>query len=561
MKNLVSIICVALLLLSCQEEMIEESKQYPQEKVNMKFALQAAGLSQPEYRSSPTRAIASNGLELTFGTTPQTRAVEALPTESVIKDLIVMQFDGTEDHAAAIGTPQYFPQYDAEPSVMSFIASNGDNHTIYFVANSGRDLGPDIVGKTLGDFKKMVCNIPTEVKLVEGQGLLMTGLWTGGISNDADIKEVVLSRAMAKVSFHLTNKLSSGYIQSVSVENVPASVNYTGLFDNTTALQITYPTKTYDGETEYTWYVPENLNTEKEKSTCIVVTVGLSGSAMVHPCRIYLNLSEEAPDYSLKRNYRYDISVTLRGTASTEGELLIDCHYVKADVATKAGEVVTSDANWIDVSTSGVWESGLSQTVIATGSRTYLHINDNLTEEDRTATVTVSDGVNTTKIPVKQKAIQKVGLFGDPDADGVYTKMLGMEMIEENTRQPWHTSPQGPGAGFDETDKLEIFSGKSVTAKYGTSYDYPLFSECYQKNKDKNDIQWYLPAQAQLWAMYVAQGVANLKTSGSGSSGGYYTATYGTKNAPIYALMSTCSWASISGPERRRNVRCVRDIP
>lgn len=561
MKNLVSIICVALLLLSCQEEMIEESKQYPQEKVNMKFALQAAGLSQPEYRSSPTRAIASNGLELTFGTTPQTRAVEALPTESVIKDLIVMQFDGTEDHAAAIGTPQYFPQYDAEPSVMSFIASNGDNHTIYFVANSGRDLGPDIVGKTLGDFKKMVCNIPTEVKLVEGQGLLMTGLWTGGISNDADIKEVVLSRAMAKVSFHLTNKLSSGYIQSVSVENVPASVNYTGLFDNTTALQITYPTKTYDGETEYTWYVPENLNTEKEKSTCIVVTVGLSGSAMVHPCRIYLNLSEEAPDYSLKRNYRYDISVTLRGTASTEGELLLDCHYVKADVATKAGEVVTSDADWIDVSTSGVWESGLSQTVIATGSRTYLHINDNLTEEDRTATVTVSDGVNTTKIPVKQKAIQKVGLFGDPDADGVYTKMLGMEMIEENTYQPWYTSPQGPGSGFDETDKLEIFSGKSVTAKYGTSYNYSLFYECYQKNKDKNDIQWYLPAQAQLWAMYVAQSVANLKTSGSGSSGGYYTATYGTKNAPIYAIMSTCSWASISGPERRRNVRCVRDIP
>lgn len=561
MKNLVSIICVALLLLSCQEEMTEERKQYPQEKVNMKFALQAAGLSQPEYRSSPTRAIASDGLELTFGTTPQTRAVEALPTESVIKDLIVMQFDGTEDHAAAIGTPQYFPQYDAEPSVMSFIASNGDNHTIYFVANSGRDLGPDIAGKTLGDFKKMVCNIPTEVKLVEGQGLLMTGLWTGGISNDADIKEVVLSRAMAKVSFHLTNKLSSGYIQSVSVENVPASVNYTGLFDNTTALQITYPTKTYDGETEYTWYVPENLNTEKEKSTCIVVTVGLSGSAMVHPCRVYLNPTEEAPDYSLKRNYRYDISVTLRGTASTEGELLIDCHYVRADVTTKADVVVSSDADWIEVSTSGVWESGLSQTVTATGNTTYLHINDNLTQADRTATVTVSDGVNTTRIPVKQKSIQKVGLFGDPDANGLYTKMLGMEMIEENTHQPWYTSPQGPGIGFDETDKLEIFSGKSVTAKYGTSYDYPLFSECYQKNKDKNDIQWYLPAQAQLWAMYVAQGVANLKTSGSGSSGGYYTATYGTKNAPIYAIMSTCSWASISGPERGRNVRCVRDIP
>ena len=534
MKNLFWIVCTAILLVSCQEDETGRTKQYPQEKVNMNFTFHAAR----------------------FTTNAETRAVETLPIESVMKDLVVMQFNGTGDDAALIGTPQYFPEYDAEPASMSFIASNGDTHTVYFVANTNRDLGMEMAGKTLGDFKRMVYDIPTEIQLVEGQGLLMTGSWTGVVSNDADVKEVLLTRAMAKVAFHLIKNLpSESTVRSVSVENVPSSVAYVESFDNAAASQIIYPTKTYDGETEYTWYVPENLNTTKEKSTCVVITVAVSGSTMVYPCRVYFNQTEDTPDYTLKRNHSYDLSVTLTGTSSTEGEYLVDCHYERIDISTATGAVITSDANWIDVSNSATWVAGLTQTVTATSSTVYLHVDDNLTDADRTATVTVTEGTNTKTYPIKQKAIQKVGWFGAPDADGVYTGMLGMEMIEENTYRKWYTDGRGFSAVFPDTDKYKTYTGKELTERYGTNSLFEAFYYCYEKNKDKTNIKWYLPSQAQLLALLVGQKLYQLRTSGSG----YYSATMSFQAVPInygFEYFGTV----LRGVDESRFVRCVRDL-
>lgn len=561
MKNLFWIVCTVALFASCQEDVTEGKKQYPQEKVSMGFALQAGGMSQPEYgRAASTRSVGKDGLEVTFGPKPGTRVVETLPIESVMKDLMVMQFDGEGDDAALMGTPQYFPQYDAEPAAMSFIASKGDRHTIYFVANGGKDLGPDITGKTLGDFKRMVHDIPVEIKLVEGQGVLMTGTWVGPISNDADVKEVILTRAMAKISFHLTNNLPDGsYIQSVSVENVPASVNYTGAEDNTTADQLYYSTKTYDGEPGYTWYVPENLNTTQERSTYVMITVG-GTSTMVYPCRIYLNPTEDNPDYTLKRNYSYDVSVTLKGTSSTEGELLVDCHYVRGDVQVETGAVVTSDADWIDVSNSGTWEAGLTQTVTATGTTVYLHIDDNLTDTDRRATVTVTKGIGTSTMPVRQKAIQKVGFFGAPDADGIYTKTLGMEMIEESSSQKFCTGKLADILPLGDRDV--IYSGLDLTNRYGNIGELSVFNYCYEKNKDKSNIQWYVPALAQMIALYVGQPVYGLRESGAGIEGGYYAASVNEKAGPVYYIFDTGHNNSLTAANLvNRNMRCVRDMP
>lgn len=556
MKNLFWIVCTAILLASCQEEVTQEKKQYPQERVSMCFALQVKSLAQPEYeRTVGTRAGVNAGLEVSFGLQTDTRAAQTLPIESVMKDLIVMQFAGTGDDAALIGTPQYFSQYDAEPATMSFIASNGDHHTLYFLANVGKDLGPDVTGKTLGDFKRMVHDIPAEIKLVEGQGLLMTGSWVGAISNDADVKEVLLDRAMAKISFYLTNKLSTGYIQSVSVENVPASVNYTGLTDNTSAAQLYYSTTTYDGEKEYTWYVPENLNITKEKSTCIMITVGLVDSEMVYPCRVYFNSSEDTPDYTLKRNHSYDLSVTLTGTSSTEAELLVDCHYVRGDVSTATGATVTSDANWIDVSNSSTWVSGLSQTVVSTGATVYLHVDDNLTDADRTANITVTEGLVTRTIPVRQKAVQKIGFFGAPDADGIYTKLLGVEMIEENSYLSWCTTTSIFTSTFSEYDRYQTYTGKAITTKYGTDINFEAFNYCYKKNKDKTNIEWYLPSQAQLLALLVVQNVCLLRES----SAGYYGATMASQGFAVNYAFGTYK-TLFRGVEDRRFVRCVRDL-
>lgn len=562
MKNLFWIVCTVALFASCQEDVTEGKKQYPQEKVSMGFALQAGGMSQPEYgRAASTRSVGKDGLEVTFGPKPGTRAVETLPIESVMKDLMVMQFDGEGDDAALMGTPQYFPQYDAEPATMSFIASKGDRHTIYFVANGGKDLGPDITGKTLGDFKRMVHDIPVEIKLVEGQGVLMTGAWVGPISNDADVKEVILTRAMAKISFHLTNNLPGDrYIQSVSVENVPASVNYTGLTDNTLANQLYYPTKTYDGEDKYIWYIPENLNTAQEKSTYVMITVGIRTSTMVYPCRIYLNSTDDNPDYTLKRNHSYGVSVTLRGTSSIEGELLVDCHYVRGDVQVETEAVVESDADWIDVSNSGTWEAGLTQTVTATGTTVYLHIDDNLTDTDRRATVTVTEGMKTRTIPVRQKAIRKVGLFGAPDADGIYTKTLGMEMIEENSSQIFCTIPLKENV-FPTSDRCVFYSGLDLTSRYGTDNRFAVFEYCYGKNKDKSNILWYVPALAQMVALYLGQPIYGLKELGSNISGGYYSATVSKQAGASYHIFDTGYYNSQSTSDRNRNMRCVRDIP
>lgn len=532
---------LSLLTTSCQDEDKEMQKLPTGNKVIMHFQLKA---------KQPTQSLTGAA---------DTRSVVTLPAESVMKDLMVMQFAGIGDDAPLIGTPQYFPAYDSEVATMSFISSVGsEEHTVFFVANIGEDMGSKVIGKTLGDFKRLTHAIPHEIKLIDGQGLLMTGSWTGVITHDGSVKEVLLTRALARLSFHLNKSSLSAqyYIRSVSVENVPSAVGYTS--DNTSIPQITYTTSTYDNETDYTWYLPENKNSIKEKSTCIVVTLGQTNSPMAYPCRIYTNATEDTPDYTLLRNHSYDLTTNLKGTTTVAGEYLIDCHYEDVTIAAPQNAIVTASANWIDVS-MGAWSTGLTQTITATGGLVHLHVDENISETERTAEVTITDGMTTTTIPIKQTGIKKVGFFGTPDVDGIYTTMLGMECVEENTRMTWTTAPNLSSSGFEVTDQVEVFNGQPITAKYGMTTSFEAFNDCYKKNRDKSKIEWYLPAQAQLLGMYVGQNANKLKTSGGRYEGGYYSVTIPSQGFPIFYAFAE-GFNALTG-FHSRNTRCVRNLP
>jgi hypothetical protein len=156
--------------------------------------------------------------EILAGDNPLTRAVEdnASSPYATIKNLWVLQFNGTGDAARLTGVPAY---YDGNPASCKLYPGAGQ--TVFFLANTFDTSLTWPVTLTLGELKTRCTNIGGGEASVHGQGnststpeadypdnadyyLLLNGLWQGDIATAGSLS-ATLHRNTARVDIHLKN--------------------------------------------------------------------------------------------------------------------------------------------------------------------------------------------------------------------------------------------------------------------------------------------------------------------------------------------------------------------
>jgi hypothetical protein len=222
---------------------------------------------------------------------------------------------------------------------------------------------------------------------------------------------------------------------------------------------------------------------------------------------------------------------------------------------TQAGDTSDATASWLTATLSS---DGTTLTLVAAPN----------TGVARTATVTLTgNGGATASVTVTQDEppLLYVGMFGGElkETDGVwqFTKPLYVQAYNEtSTNIQWQTSNVASGVTTSNAD------GRLSTWNLNTesSTNFPAANLCYKKNtgimSDANDMVWYLPAQKQLMAVWVAQ-----ESFGSNklSTDYYWSATEydATRSWYIYFFSGFTSYVAKDTNSQVANpqVRCVRE--
>jgi hypothetical protein len=149
----------------------------------------------------------------------------------------------------------------------------------------------------------------------------------------------------------------------------------------------------------------------------------------------------------------------------------------------------------------------------------FLHLDENLTGSVRTGTVgmTKSDGAKQ-KLKITQLPALYAGQFGttsNGQFDVTYEMGLYTEQIPEEMLLQYKTGNDNNALNGSFYSGLQIIPDALNTSGYIDNYNsvpYPAINYCAYKNRDKNgdgvldanEIDWYLPAQAQLMGMWIS---------------------------------------------------------
>lgn len=569
MKKIIYLVCTLFLFLSCREEALFRQTATDGEPLTVKFSLSSGAMEESLVSGTPT--VSGNGVELS-GTLPVTTRIGAeeglIAQEQVIGEVVVAQFDGTTDDAVLVGTPQYVGNYVDETFDATLTVST-DPNTVVFIANTGDMTASITSGMTLAQLKMLTHSIPDEI-IVENKDLPMVGIWTGVVSITSlnannQIVKVPMQRVMAKIVLTVNNQVSDLNIDKVYVNNVPTSV---GLYTPQEATNFTsYTVTKYQGELDvrYIWYMPENVSATT--NTQVDIYASKEGKTYIYTS--YLNV-DEGDDYTVKRNTMYNLTVTIKRLtdAVTEADFTFDAHgtvhaltmkeYPRkklenyADSYTMSGVVmalnssssetaIPGDADkckWIQVgpNTTTVWNTGLKYLQSFSGSKDlYAFVNENLSTESRKAKIRLrydriyikppSGAAQATSLnlilTVEQKGCTLVGPFGGYDSGtGSYTKQLVMETIEEDE------SPMSWAVAR---------------------------TKCNEKFYNTADRRWYLPSQAQLTAIWLAN-----YDSKEALKDAYWSATDNADMA--WGMDMSLGVMKSESQSATKKVRCVRDV-
>lgn len=290
----------------------------------------------------------------------------------------------------------------------------------------------------------------------------------------------------------------------------------------------------------------------------------------------------------------YDYTITNGGLSKTIRVRLqpgVDVHFDKLPFGNIAGgAVISSDGitpGWISLSDEGAYNA----------AKQHQHIDANPNAEGKMY-VHFDENIELKGVPRKAivQFVRKDGsgmlraFFEQPDPTGLvlgrfggdawydlshafmYERQLVMEAVEEYAVDRVYddgsttVASSGMPFGFEKiwTRITDFAFGRLSTiafAERGDAGTSPYAARyCYEKNRDPNDIRWYLPAQKQLLAMYVAQGGI-----GAPLGGDYYW------SASEHAGDGNLCWAYSSDNEfggamngdsksKKFRIRCVRDI-
>lgn len=352
-------LAAALLLVACQEEQPESQlnagrKEYREVLVSLELQM-----------SEEASVNAENELI-------RTKAVDD-PVEDVqstaIRNLCIIQYDGTGDDAIPVGQVHYMSD-DADPvedeehylnlDAIRLAESDGKEHTLVILANTFRAIPAQ---PTLGKMLALTKLISKEADIFghpEGIGKnypadgdyyqAMNALAVTTVTGDTHIK-ALLRRAYSRIKITVSNTGKDGLaIKSVQLKNVPISLSYISdyhYFDQTdgsektlreqeyrdsnskvAACRFDYPKNDWPsggaGTQEYSFYIPCNMCGENENQipsekknfdeaigcTCFEIVTTCNGKTRKN--LFYLG-ANDTNDYSINPNTIYEYKFSFDG--------------------------------------------------------------------------------------------------------------------------------------------------------------------------------------------------------------------------------------------------------
>lgn len=198
-------------------------------------------------------------------------------SDAAIKNMWVIQFDGSGDNARVLGTPTYISDFSGSGCSVQLVQTKEDAPgLVCFIANSFERVGELNIDKwtTLGDFKKLSKSVSCEADVfgaVENgtEYLIFYGETSTQITSQTKTLHVDLCPNVAKVSFEVTvGDVSGLQIQSVQLCSVPSVSHYAvdhrkeGLFPSTMSFdRINYDVIPWEAAASMSFdaYLPVNL--------------------------------------------------------------------------------------------------------------------------------------------------------------------------------------------------------------------------------------------------------------------------------------------------------------
>lgn len=152
----------------------------------------------------------------------------------VIKNLWIVQYNGTDDDAKVLGEPTYIRDFSTFDGSVNLVATAGKS-SIYFVANTFESEGefPVYKGSTIADLKRYKRQIRTEMDLFSAGDsddfhLIFNGYQEFDKIDGETVINGELKRNLAKLNIDVVNQASAGdglKIRAVQLMSVP-SVSY-----------------------------------------------------------------------------------------------------------------------------------------------------------------------------------------------------------------------------------------------------------------------------------------------------------------------------------------------
>jgi hypothetical protein len=209
-----------------------------------------------------------------------------------------------------------------------------------------------------------------------------------------------------------------------------------------------------------------------------------------------------------------------------------DAHFIVGDSIfglndeyTYAEVNMDGGGSWLSISENRIYnQSDMHPSYSGAAKKLYLHLDENLSGAARTGSVTVTDAGGTTKeLRLIQLPAIPVGRFGYaaavPTNDSVYDRMLYTEQLYEFNTMPIYS--ESGAASLASANSIyngrwtATSSGVFNWANYSPNFSYQnevnkAINYCAYKNRItasgdiKDEVKWYLPAQAQLLGMWLS---------------------------------------------------------
>ena len=289
-----------------------------------------------------------------------------------IKNLWILQFDGTTDEALLARSPAYIPNFASGVSSAKLNTDLGGTSTLVFLANTYAPvLSLGTVGETtLGDFKERYMPISAEADLFgfsDGKYYQrLNGSTTATITAETTQigslgEKIPLKRSMARLDIQVRSTNASIVLKKVQLFNIPRR-DY--LYTSYPELASPFPTQTlqvfsYDAESVpdgagyhlFRHYVPANMRGEgvaetasqknresPEGSTYLRVDAEYDSKPVHYFFFLGGNFGGESAgdktNFDLRPNHRYEYRLTINSAPANDGRVvfLTDVDYAAAGV-------------------------------------------------------------------------------------------------------------------------------------------------------------------------------------------------------------------------------------